>query len=85
VRKDVAPSELFSKHFWSCFISDNTAIANRHEIGVNRLMWECDFPHNDSEWPNSRKLLAEALVDVPDDEARQIAGLNARDLFNFHN
>jgi predicted TIM-barrel fold metal-dependent hydrolase len=85
VRKDVAPSELFSKHFWSCFISDNTAIANRHEIGVNRLMWECDFPHNDSEWPNSRKLLAEALVDVPDDEARQIAGLNARDLFNFYN
>jgi predicted TIM-barrel fold metal-dependent hydrolase len=83
VRKDVAPSELFRRHFWSCFISDRTAIEIRHMIGVDKLMWECDFPHNDSEWPNSRKLLEEALIDVPDDEARQIGELNARSLFNF--
>jgi predicted TIM-barrel fold metal-dependent hydrolase len=83
VRKDIPPSELFRRHFWTCFISDRTAIEIRHMIGVDKLMWECDFPHNDSEWPNSRKLLEEALVDVPDDEASQIAELNARRLFNF--
>ncbi len=30
-------------------------------------MWEADFPHNDSNFPDSRKLLEEALADVPDD------------------
>jgi predicted TIM-barrel fold metal-dependent hydrolase len=83
VRKDIAPSELFQRHFWTCFISDDTAIETRHMIGVDRLMWECDFPHNDSEWPNSRNTLAVSLTEVPDDEARQIGELNARRVFDF--
>jgi predicted TIM-barrel fold metal-dependent hydrolase len=46
-------------------------------------MWEADFPHNDSNWPNSRKVLVEAMLDVPDDEARRIAEGNARELYRF--
>jgi predicted TIM-barrel fold metal-dependent hydrolase len=46
-------------------------------------MWECDFPHNDSNYPNSRKMLADAMVDVPDEDARMIGELNARALYNF--
>ena len=46
-------------------------------------MWEADFPHNDSNWPNSRKMLADALMDVPDEEARRITELNARELYRF--
>ena len=64
-------------------ISDRYAIRNRDLIGVDKLMWEADFPHNDSNWPNSRKMLADALIDVPDDEARRIAELNARELYRF--
>ncbi len=78
------PSEVFRRHFWVCMIVDRYAIANRHLIGIDKLMWEADFPHNDSNWPNSRKLLEEALTDVPDDEAHRIAELNARQLYNFH-
>ncbi|MDT7793775.1 MAG: hypothetical protein QOD59_3211, partial [Mycobacterium sp.] len=36
-----------------------------------------------SNWPHTRKLLAEHLIDVPDDEARKIVELNARTLYNF--
>jgi predicted TIM-barrel fold metal-dependent hydrolase len=46
-------------------------------------MWEADFPHNDSNWPNSRKVFADAVVDVPDDEVRRIGELNARELYRF--
>jgi predicted TIM-barrel fold metal-dependent hydrolase len=46
-------------------------------------MWESDFPHNDSNWPNSRKVLEEAVVDVPADEAAMIGELNARRLYRF--
>jgi predicted TIM-barrel fold metal-dependent hydrolase len=81
---DVAPSQVFAEHFWVCMIVDRYAIANRHLIGLDKLMWEADFPHNDSNFPDSRKLLEEALADVPDDEAHQIAELNARNFYNFH-
>lgn len=77
------PTELYERHFWTCFIADRVAIETRHLIGVDKLMWEADFPHNDSNWPNSRKLLAEVTVDVPDDEVARIGELNARELYRF--
>jgi predicted TIM-barrel fold metal-dependent hydrolase len=77
------PSQVFAEHVWVCIISDLYAIRNRDLIGVDKLMWEADFPHNDSNWPNSRKLLAESMLEVPDDEARAIAEGNARALYNF--
>jgi predicted TIM-barrel fold metal-dependent hydrolase len=46
-------------------------------------MWECDYPHNDCNWPDSRKLFEKVAADVPDDDVRRIAELNARELYNF--
>jgi predicted TIM-barrel fold metal-dependent hydrolase len=83
LQNDVPPSEVFAQHFWVCMIVDAYAIRNRDLIGVDKIMWEADFPHNDSNWPNSRKLLAEAFLDVPDDEAQRMAELNARELYRF--
>ena len=83
VDKETRPSDLFRKHFWGCFIDDEHGIKNRDVIGVDRMLLEIDFPHSDSMWPNSRKRASETLVDVSDDEARQITELNARELFRF--
>jgi predicted TIM-barrel fold metal-dependent hydrolase len=83
LNNDAPPSEVFAQHISVCMIVDDYAIRNRDLIGVDKLMWECDFPHNDSNWPDSRKLLADALVDVPDVEARKIAEDNARALYRF--
>ena len=80
---DAPPSQVFADHFWVCMIADQYALRNRDLIGVEKIMWECDFPHNDSNYPNSRKMLADAMVEVPDDEARMIGELNARRLYNF--
>ena len=78
------PSEVFAEHFWVCMVADRYAVLNRHLIGLDKLMWECDFPHNDSNWPDSRKVLADAVHDIPDDDARHIAELNARRLYDFY-
>ncbi|HEU5301142.1 MAG TPA: amidohydrolase family protein [Acidimicrobiia bacterium] len=83
LRNTERPSEIFAQHLWVCIISDQYAIRNRDLIGVDKLMWEADFPHNDGNWPNSRKMLADSLVDVPDGEAARIAELNARELYRF--
>jgi predicted TIM-barrel fold metal-dependent hydrolase len=83
VGSPLPPSAVFQRNFWTCFISDDAAVESRYRIGVDKLMFETDFPHNDCNYPHARKLLEQSMVDVPDDEARQIAELNAREVFNF--
>lgn len=83
VDADVPPSRLFRKHVGLCFLKDEVAIAARHDIGLSNLMFESDYPHADSVFPHSRKVLEESLTDVPDDEAQLIVEGNARRMFNF--
>jgi predicted TIM-barrel fold metal-dependent hydrolase len=80
---DTRPSDLFRKHFWGCFIDDEHGLKNRHAIGIDRITLEIDFPHSDSNWPNSRKRAAEVLAEVPDDECSLIVEENARRMLNF--
>lgn len=83
IDRDVLPSDVFRAHVWGCFIDDENGLRNRDEIGVDQIMFEADYPHSDSLWPDSRTHLAEVLRDVPDTEAHQIAELNARRLYHF--
>jgi predicted TIM-barrel fold metal-dependent hydrolase len=83
VNQEQTPSELFDRHIWVAHITDRVGIETRHLVGVHKMLWESDYPHSDSLWPHSRKVLAEHLVDVPDDEARMFAEQNARALFRF--
>jgi predicted TIM-barrel fold metal-dependent hydrolase len=83
IHQTVRPSEIFRRNIWGCFIVDQFGVDNRHSIGIDRLTWECDYPHSDSYWPNSRKVVEEMFVDVPTDEVRKIVEDNARGLFRF--
>jgi predicted TIM-barrel fold metal-dependent hydrolase len=83
INKETPPSELFRKHFWGCFIDDNLGVAMRDVIGVDRITYEVDYPHSDSNWPNSRKRCAEMLADVPDEDAHKIVELNSKALFKL--
>jgi predicted TIM-barrel fold metal-dependent hydrolase len=83
INKQDRPSDLIKKHFWGCFIDDVHGIDNRAAIGVENLLIEVDYPHSDSNWPNSRKRIAENLANVPDDECRMIVETNARELMHL--
>ncbi|HEX3611449.1 MAG TPA: amidohydrolase family protein [Sporichthyaceae bacterium] len=83
VNREVPPSELFRRNIWGCFIDDVHGLSSRHEIGVDRITWECDYPHSDSNWPNSRKRAIEVFAEIPDDEVHRMVEWNSRELFNF--
>jgi predicted TIM-barrel fold metal-dependent hydrolase len=83
VQQEMRPSDLYRRSFWTCIVADRVAVDNRAEIGVDKLMFESDFPHNDSNWPASRKLFADVCRDVPDREVAMIAEHNARGLYRF--
>ena len=46
-------------------------------------MWGSDYPHSESTFPQSRKILAEILEGVPEDEQAKIAGGNTARVYRF--
>jgi predicted TIM-barrel fold metal-dependent hydrolase len=46
-------------------------------------MWGSDYPHGESTFRQSRKILAEILAGVPDDEQAKIAGGNTARVYRF--
>ena len=76
------PSDVFRRHFLSCFIDDRTGVAARREIGVDAIAWECDYPHSDSTWPQAPERLMQSLAGVPDDEVDKITPVNALRFFH---
>lgn len=81
--KDEKPSDVFKRHFITCFISDKFGLKNRHEIGVNRIAWECDYPHSDTVWPNSPEYLWDEVKDLPKEEVDLMTHGNAIREFNW--
>ncbi len=80
---DRRPSDVFRNSIWVCFIDDEAGLEQRHRIGVDKIMWECDYPHSDSTWPDSQKRAGEVLAGLPDDEVAAITHGNAEALFRW--
>lgn len=79
------PSQVIEDHFYFTYITDHYAVANRHRIGVDRLMWSSDFPHSGSDWPDSWRTIDADFANVPRAERDQILAGNALRLYGFGN
>lgn len=77
------PGEYIREHFSWGFMCNPFGVRVRHEIGVTRMMWGSDFPHAESNWPESQEMIEEMFVGVPDDERRQMLGGNAIEYFHL--
>jgi predicted TIM-barrel fold metal-dependent hydrolase len=79
------PSEVFRENFLTCFISDPLGVKLRHEIGIDNIAWECDYPHSDSMWPHAPEELHEVMVrhNVPDDDINKMTHENAMRWYSF--
>jgi predicted TIM-barrel fold metal-dependent hydrolase len=78
-----SPRELFRERFITCFIDDAAGVKNRHDVGIDTITWECDYPHSDSTWPDSPERLAWSLDGVPDVEVDAMTHLNAMRFFSY--
>ena len=79
------PSEVFREHFLTCFISDPLGIRLRHDIGIDNICWECDYPHSDSMWPGAPEQLWDVLqtCQVPDADINKMTHENAMRWYHF--
>ena len=62
---------------------DAIGIRLRDVIGVDNMMWGSDYPHSESTFPQSRKILSEILAGVPDEEQAKIVGGNTARVYGF--
>ena len=80
---DKLPSDVFREQVVTCFIDDAFGLKNRHEIGIDMITWECDYPHSDTTWPRAPEILSRCLDEIPDTEIDMITHLNAMKHFSF--
>src|SRR2546427_8001522 len=80
---DMRPSDFFRRNVVLSFQEDAIGIRLRDAIGVDNMMWGSDYPHSESTFPRSRKILAEILARGPDDEQAKIVGANTARVYRF--
>jgi len=68
------PSHYARKHIYGCIFDDVSGLRQREEIGMDRIMIEIDFPHADSTYPHTKKVV---------EELSAAAGLSAEDRYQL--
>ncbi|HEY7164986.1 MAG TPA: amidohydrolase family protein [Candidatus Binatia bacterium] len=71
------PSEIVRRQMYVNFWFEAEGIKLRHDIGVDNIMWESDFPHVASYYPRSWDEVERVLQGVPEDERRKMQYENA--------
>ena len=79
----MVPSDFFHRNVVLSFQEDAVGVRLRDVIGVDNMMWGSDYPHSESTFPQSRKILADILAGVPADEQAKIAGGNTARVYRF--
>src|SRR6266576_3465060 len=59
------PSEFVRDQVYSCFFNDSVCGHNLEWWGQNNVMWSNDFPHPNSTWPNSLKIIKRDIGHMP--------------------
>lgn len=77
------PSHYLANQVHATFQWDPTGLRNLPRTGVRSLLWGSDYPHSEGTYPHSRRIVQELLGDFDTDEATQILGGTAIELFGF--
>jgi predicted TIM-barrel fold metal-dependent hydrolase len=77
------PSQLFRRQIYVDFWFETVGIEMRDFIGVDNILWESDFPHITSTYPNSWNAVEHSLAGVPPAERDKILFRNAVRLYQL--
>jgi len=66
------PSDSVRGRVYGCVFDDLFGLKSRHEVGVDNILFETDYPHSDGTFPHSRKIAHEMFV---------AAGMNANECY----
>jgi predicted TIM-barrel fold metal-dependent hydrolase len=78
------PKEYFQRHFWVSFWFESVGpMKLLEEIGVDRVMFETDYPHPTSLYPGVQDKLVSVLGGVDHATRKRVLEQNAVELYNL--
>ncbi len=76
------PSELFKRQLYVDFWYESAGIRLRHKVGIDNIMWESDYPHSTSTYPESWEFVKRSLESVPQEDCDKMLYGNALRIYN---
>lgn len=76
------PSEYFAQNCWigASFPAPSDA-AHIRDIGIDRIMWGSDYPHDEGTYPHSRESLRRTFEGFSEEELRKLLAGTAANLY----
>jgi predicted TIM-barrel fold metal-dependent hydrolase len=71
------PSEYYKRNVFSCFFKDTVGVDLIDRIGIDNVMFETDYPHQDGTFPHSKKIAEELFGHLDQESVNKIARDNA--------
>ncbi len=80
---DRVPSEYFYRQVYATFFNDAAGGHNFSWWGVDNCMWSNDYPHPNSTWPDSLKVIERDLGHLPAEAKAKLVRENVVKLYNM--
>ncbi len=77
------PSEAVRRQMFVNFWFEAEGIKLRQDIGIDNIMWEADFPHVASYYPNSWDAVERVLDGVSQEDRRKLLYANAINVYKL--
>jgi hypothetical protein len=79
------PSHYVRRQVYGCIFDDEAGLDLRHRVGMSNICFEVDYPHADSTFPHTEKVLTSmcTAAGLNDDEVYSLVRGNAISLFGL--
>jgi len=77
------PSRYFARQVYGCFFSDHFGLRNLDAVGEDNVLFECDYPHADSTWPDTAAVAREMTAGLAPAVVEKLMRGNAIRLFRL--
>ena len=80
---DLSPSEVLLRNFWFCTLDNPSSFCQTDRIGIENILWEVDYPHADTSWPDTQEAVRRQLTGLSRSHQNRVTWKNAAELFDF--
>jgi predicted TIM-barrel fold metal-dependent hydrolase len=78
---ELMPAEVLQRNFWFCAVEDPSGFVQRERIGIDHILLEEDYPHCDSLWPKTQRVIEASIGGLPAADIRKVTWENASVLY----
>jgi predicted TIM-barrel fold metal-dependent hydrolase len=71
------PSAYYYRQVFGCFFRDRHGLQSLDSCGVDNVMFEVDYPHSDSTWPDSKTVAMQLMAGLSEETVTKLVRGNA--------